>query len=142
MTKCPICGSEINNASVCSVCGYKLQGATQQFKAVAVEVNETPVVAEQGIPTLTIMYGAREGLIYELNKDTMTIGRDPKCDICLSDMTVSRVHAEIERIGNAWVIRDKRSFNGLWINKKPVDIASLRDSDIIQIGAFVLKYAE
>ena len=34
------------------------------------------------------------------------------------------------------------SFNGVWVNNTNVDHVMLSDRDIIQIGCFVLRYAE
>ena len=57
-------------------------------------------------------------------------------------MTVSREHALLERVGDGWSIRDTESFNGVWVNNTNVDRVMLSDRDIIQIGCFVLRYAE
>ena len=57
-------------------------------------------------------------------------------------MTVSREHALLERVGDGWSIRDTESFNGVWVNNTNVDHVMLSDRDIIQIGCFVLRYAE
>ena len=66
------------------------------------------------------------------------MGRDPKCDVFLNDMTVSRDHARIEPEGNAFKIIDDDSYNGVWINNENVNSALLHDGDFIQIGAFGL----
>ena len=57
-------------------------------------------------------------------------------------MTVSRKHAELERVGDGWSIRDTGSFNGVWVNNTNVDHVMLNDRDVIQIGCFVLRYAK
>ena len=72
----------------------------------------------------------------------MSVGRDPQCDIFLNDMTVSREHAEIEVTGEGCVIRDKNSFNGVWVNDRAVEACALKPGDVIQIGAFCLIYRE
>ncbi len=142
MAVCPVCGWEgADELSVCPSCGFKFQGGTVQFKAVPGTLNEKPSESTKK-PRLTIKYGKSEGLSFELSKTVMTLGRDPKCDILLSDMTVSRIHAEIEHNRDAWIIRDMKSFNGTWLNNKAIEIVSLRDGDIIQIGSFILQFHE
>lgn len=141
---CPVCGAQVNaNTSTCPMCGYRFQDTTQAFKMVPVESDIDPDVPEiQNVATLTIMNGRQVGLVYELHGETVTVGRSPKSDIFLNDMTVSRHHALIERIQGVWTIKDSASFNGVWVNNINVDHLVLHDGDIIQIGCFLLKYSE
>jgi hypothetical protein len=47
----------------------------------------------------------------------VTIGRGPECDLELKwDRKVSRIHAELERKGGAWVLSDAGSRNGTFVN--------------------------
>ena len=39
--------------------------------------------------------------------DQFSIGRDASCDLAISDMTVSRLHAQLERTPNGWRVRGK-----------------------------------
>ena len=89
-----------------------------------------------------MQYGRQEGVVYELQGDREVVGRSPKCEIFLNDMTVSRSHATLERVGDGWSIQDDGSFNGVWVNNANIDHVMLHDGDIIQIGCFVLKYAQ
>ena len=60
--------------------------------------------------------GAAE--VFELPADgRITIGRDDRADVVIEgDEQVSRVHAELERVGGSWVISDDGlSRNGTWI---------------------------
>lgn len=144
MAQCPVCNNQVAaGADHCPACGYHFQQGTQAFKMVTVDdVIASSTCESKGAPTLTVRYssGRQEGLVFTLDKDEMTIGRSPKCDISLNDMTVSRSHALVQRVGSDWSIVDCQSFNGLWVNKKPVEHVMLKDGDIIQIGCFILKY--
>ena len=91
---------------------------------------------------LRVCYGKQEGLVFKLDSDFVEIGRSPKCGIMLNDMTVSRVHAEMERIGGEWTITDRDSFNGVWVNNKPVKNAVLHSGDLLQVGCFVIRFSE
>lgn len=88
---------------------------------------------------LTVVRGPQTGVAFVLEPRVLVVGRDPQCDIFLNDMTVSRDHARIEPVGNAFQIIDDDSFNGVWINNENVHTALLHDGDFIQIGAFALQ---
>ena len=45
-----------------------------------------------------------------------TIGRDPVCDLFIEDLTVSRVHARLERGADGWMLADLGSTNGTRLN--------------------------
>jgi len=47
---------------------------------------------------------------------TITIGRDAGCDIVVSDLLVSRRHAELRRVDQTWRLVDLNSWNGSFVN--------------------------
>ena len=73
---------------------------------------------------------------WPLDKDRLTIGRGPDCDIILPDRVVSRRHACIERRNGDYFILDDHSKNGTFVNGEPVTEAprQLIDGDEIQIA--------
>jgi hypothetical protein len=75
-----------------------------------------------------------------LRGDRMVIGRIDSCDICLSDVNVSRRHAAIVRHGDEWRIEDLESTNGTLLNGRPVTSERLQDRDVIEIGLTRLTY--
>ena len=141
---CPVCQSPVTEgAESCPVCGFKFQGATQKFTPVPVQPQtvaaETP---QQFRGVLRIMRGRRAGTAYPLGEEPLTIGRHPNSGIFLNDMTVSRLHATVEKLGGAYTIRDENSYNGVWVNNANVDMKVLRPGDMIQIGSYSLQYEE
>jgi hypothetical protein len=48
--------------------------------------------------------------------DSFTIGRSAECDLAIGDMTVSRVHATLERTADGWLLTDLSSTNGTRVN--------------------------
>jgi pSer/pThr/pTyr-binding forkhead associated (FHA) protein len=46
----------------------------------------------------------------------LTIGRDQQCDLVLTDETVSRWHAALDRGSGGWLLSDLGSTNGTWLN--------------------------
>ena len=141
---CPICQQEISaDMAVCPTCGFRLQGTTQKFEPIPIDLNNPtgkPEPAAEAI--LKVIRGPQTGVSYELTGKENTVGRSPKCSIFLNDMTVSRQHATITFESGVFVIRDDNSFNGVWINNVNVEAKALAPGDIIQIGAFCLKYEE
>jgi pSer/pThr/pTyr-binding forkhead associated (FHA) protein len=67
----------------------------------------------------------------------MTVGRSPDCDVCLGwDAKVSRVHAQLERLGGDWTVEDDGlSRNGTFVNgERLVGRHRLHDGDIMRFG--------
>ena len=77
----------------------------------------------------------------EINKDETMVGRDPTCDVVISDGSVSRKHARIERRGDVWAVVDQASANGTFIDSQRVADAGLRDGQELRFGAIVYRVA-
>jgi predicted component of type VI protein secretion system len=75
-----------------------------------------------------------------LRGDRAVIGRLSTCDICLKDANVSRRHAELMRVDDAWYVQDLESTNGTRLNGAAVDRARLRDGDVVEVGVTRLTY--
>lgn len=137
MTTCPICQTPLTeNEGVCPACGFRLSGATLEFKPINLEEVNIEETSEPGDALLRMVRGPQVGLTYPLNKEEITIGRNPNCDIFLNDMTVSRMHATIRRIGETMVIEDAESYNGVWVNNQSIERKALSPGDFIQLGKF------
>jgi pSer/pThr/pTyr-binding forkhead associated (FHA) protein len=73
----------------------------------------------------------------------VTVGRSPGNDIALTwDSEVSRLHAELERIGDEWIITDEGlSRNGSFVNGDRIEgRRRLRDGDVLRIGRTSLAF--
>jgi pSer/pThr/pTyr-binding forkhead associated (FHA) protein len=96
--------------------------------------------AEQlGQPFLVYRVSSGRQTLFTLHpgKSRVTIGRGPSNDVALGwDTEVSRLHAELERMGSDWtLVDDGLSRNGTSLNGSPVTGRQrLRDGDVIQIG--------
>lgn len=66
----------------------------------------------------------------------LRLGRGAESDVVLSDVSVSRNHAELVREGDAWFVQDLRSTNGVELNGSPVERAPLSPGDRLDIGSF------
>ena len=64
-----------------------------------------------------------------------TIGRDSRCDLAIDHMTVSRIHARLERTPESWVLKDLSSTNGTRVNGWRVrGQVSVRAGDVVRFG--------
>ncbi len=68
------------------------------------------------------------------------IGRSPANDIVLKDGKVSRQHAQIQLMGDKYVILDMESSNGTFVGGKKVTEKILQPKDEIRIGKAVLVF--
>jgi len=90
--------------------------------------------------SLVVVTGPVAGTRLDLTEPTTRLGRDPTSDLLLDDVTVSRCHVEIRRIGPAYVAADCGSFNGTYLNGERVDEIMLEDLDELRIGRFTVVF--
>jgi hypothetical protein len=68
--------------------------------------------------------------------DRFTIGRTRDCDLCLTDLSVSRLHAELVRGNNGWLLNDLGSHNGTRLNGWLVrETVAVRAGDRVDFGS-------
>lgn len=146
---CPVCGGEVQpGAGACSACGFKLTGSTQSFKPLTWdEGTDAGAAAAEGNAAgeralLRVVRGPQTGMVFELGANPLTIGRNPRCDVFLNDMTVSREHARVEPAEGGFAVTDCNSYNGVWVNNENVTRRKLQPGDVVQLGAFLLAYEQ
>ena len=105
---------------------------------------EGAVSGVEGLPVgsalLVVKRGPNAGSRFLLDQATTSAGRHPDSDIFLDDVTVSRRHVEFHREGGGFSVHDVGSLNGTYVNREPVDVATLAGGDEVQIGKFRLVY--
>jgi len=97
------------------------------------------------ITTIDFLAPAGEGqqIIKFKDNSTMTIGRDATNAIVLSAPAISRFHAEVEKVGQRYRVRDLRSSNGTFVNGKAVAGDTwVQPGDAIQIGPYRFVVAD
>jgi diguanylate cyclase (GGDEF)-like protein len=78
---------------------------------------------------------------FELKGDRIRIGRDENVDIFLEDGGISRVHLELTRIGNGWLVEDANSKNGALLNdQRLLAPTELKNGDRLKLGSIILKF--
>ena len=87
--------------------------------------------------------GFEEGSVgFELNKDEVLIGRSSDCQMALPLFGVSRVHARIFFKNDEYILEDRYSTNGTYVNGVKIVRCILRNNDQIEIGEAKLIFVE
>lgn len=76
----------------------------------------------------------------EFDKDQVTIGRAPDCDVVVDNLGVSRVHAQIERTGNFYILRDLKSNNGTFVRGEKIAKYNLNHNDEFFLGKHSIAF--
>jgi len=64
----------------------------------------------------------------------LRIGRGTTADIRSENPAVALEHAVIEGDGQSYTVSDRGSITGTYVNGKPVESATLKKGDVIEIG--------
>src|SRR5687768_14606389 len=90
---------------------------------------------------LIVKYPDRPSDHFPLGRLRITIGRSARNDLCIPDPFASRVHAEVRREGDEYVLQDLGSANGTLYNGATVDgVVNLAAGGRIQIGETEIVY--
>jgi pSer/pThr/pTyr-binding forkhead associated (FHA) protein len=113
--------------------------------ATPAELRERIEAERQGEPFLVFRAGdGRQRLVVlDAQRGHATVGRSTGNDVALEwDTEVSRLHAELERLGDEWTISDDGlSRNGSYVNGQRVSGRHrLRDGDVLRVGRTAIAY--
>ncbi len=146
---CSQCGHQnTEEANFCSSCGQSLltvgDDLTVTLHTTLPDGALVDVLLDGGSGSapaaLVINRGPDSGQVYLLDRDVVVAGRNPDAEIFLDDVTVSRRHAEIRRVGNGYTVVDAGSLNGTYVNTHRVGEQALHAGDEVQIGKFHLVF--
>ncbi len=109
------------------------------------EMSADDLATVEKLPTgsamLLVQRGPEAGARFLLDADEVTVGRHPGSDIFLDDISVSRRHATFRREGDTFVVSDKGSLNGTYVNRDRIERdITLAGGDEVQFGKFRLLY--
>jgi len=148
MLSCPQCGRETAPADLfCSQCGAALLDRhlsddtsvdTMRSSGSLPHIGSGRIQGlRPGDAVLVVQRGPGAGEQFLLSADrSTTAGRAQDADIFLDDVTVSRIHATMECTPDGWVISDRGSLNGTYVNRIRVDSHRLTPGDEVQIGKY------
>jgi hypothetical protein len=74
------------------------------------------------------------GPVVPLAGDSIVIGRDPECELCIASNQVSSRHCELRPNGSSWEVVDLGSKNGTQVNGTPVTDRILKHGDRLTLA--------
>jgi pSer/pThr/pTyr-binding forkhead associated (FHA) protein len=91
---------------------------------------------------LIIFKGPAKGSRYLITSQGATIGRSHESEVFLDDVTVSRSHAAVAFDDKQvrFVLTDRSSLNGTYVNGSVVEKVILSHGDEVQVGKFHLLF--
>ena len=88
--------------------------------------------------TYKLVVAAKDGTVVKsvdlTRRQTLSIGRSPRCDLPIDLESVSRRHATMILLDGRWTIIDTDSKTGFKIDNQNVEIATVEEDRPIQIG--------
>src|SRR3989338_4478155 len=87
-----------------------------------------------------VLNGPEVGKKASITQETFFLGRDANNHLVLSDRTVSRKHAVINKVEGNFMVSDLKSLKGLLVNGSKMDEALLEDGDEIAVGAVRVRF--
>jgi hypothetical protein len=72
-------------------------------------------------------------------RDRVVVGREATCDVVVSDGSVSRKHAIVERRGMGWAVVDQGSANGTFVNSERVTDTLLQNGQELRFGSMAFR---
>jgi len=99
------------------------------------------VVHELKKPLAYLIFQNESAKSFPINSATCRIGRSRDNEMTINDNSVSRRHAEIRRtFDGQFVLYDRESTNGVFVNDQKISSHKLREGDIIEIGDVFLRF--
>lgn len=91
---------------------------------------------------LVMVVGPSVGAEFPLNHSRpLVIGRGEECDVPINHPSVSRVHAEVQPLGDGrYEIVDRESANGVRVNGVELPRTLLDARDAVELGDVILKF--
>jgi hypothetical protein len=93
--------------------------------------------ADRSYGSLRVTSGPQSGITVQIVKEGILIGRSPRCQLVLTDSTVSNEHAWIVPVSTGMLVIDRGSANGTYVNSVDsprVSKVSIKDGDRIFMG--------
>ena len=89
---------------------------------------------------LVVLNRTQRGREINISKDVIRVGKADNNDLVLPEDTVSRVHCEIIRETNGYLLRDLQSTNGTFLDGAEVREAYLRSGSVLTVGTVQIRF--
>ncbi|NJD17961.1 MAG: FHA domain-containing protein [Gemmatimonadetes bacterium] len=108
-----------------------------------IESTEASKTRRSTMPKFTLLIGRKAMQVYDLDKETILIGREGDVDIVIDNPSVSRKHAQIRKEGAGWVVEDLGSSNGTFLHGAKITSAQpVKEGDEIGFGKFSVVFGK
>ena len=97
-------------------------------------------VVQGQLGSLTFLTGSLSGKVFHITKPVLTLGRETTNDIVLSDVSISRQHAQIIWANGSLTIKKLAAQNTMSINSRDVQQGPINDKDIIALGGVTFRF--
>ena len=118
----------------------RLDGEPPEHTA-PLEVEPAAAIPVQPLPPAAFL--VVDGVhLFLLNQPVISIGRAPENDLVISDLRVSRQHAQLRAVNGHFVVFDLDSTGGTSLNGQPVLQHLLSPGDVISLAGVPLVYGQ
>ena len=93
------------------------------------------------MPKLFVLSGPDLGQIHSITGD-VRLGRASSCEVVVRGSSISRAHAALSLDGDAWVIVDLESSNGVHMGSMRAKRFELKDGDLFKLGDVELRFRQ
>jgi pSer/pThr/pTyr-binding forkhead associated (FHA) protein len=79
---------------------------------------------------------------WEIGEQPVAVGRGEGADIVIQDQALSRLHFQITRQGDHYLIKDLQSQNGTFVDGQATQTTTLHESECILAGRSVFVFTQ
>lgn len=133
---CPGCGrAQVTGREMCPFCGVPYLPDVFHTR-----FDRGPSPTPSRAPVLSCLQGSHSGQDFPILSGEFSIGRSPDNKLCLDGMLVSRYHALIMLKDGRYLLYDRESTNGTYVNGQRIAQHLLQPGDQIRIGPFIFVF--
>jgi len=77
---------------------------------------------------------------FSLDRKKVSIGRGADCDIVVDCPSVSSLHCTMERVDGGYILRDRKSTNGITLDEEAMAVIDLRNNNDVKVGDVKFGY--
>ncbi|MCH1508555.1 MAG: FHA domain-containing protein [Akkermansiaceae bacterium] len=94
------------------------------------------------MPRVSITIAGKNSQPYRftLDRKKVSIGRGTDCDIVIDCPSVSSLHCTMERVDGGYILRDRKSTNGITLDEEAMAIIDLRNNNDVKVGDVEFGY--
>ena len=94
------------------------------------------------MPRVSITIAGKNSQPYRftLDRKKVSIGRGADCDIVIDCPSASSLHCTMERVDGGYILRDRKSTNGITLDEEAMAVIDLRNNGDVKVGDVEFGY--